>query len=54
MTKIDMDIYCDHISERFQLSGLNDAICNIKWRDQPIRHVSASPLLGKEGTKLYS
>lgn len=53
MTKVEMSIYCAHPSEQFQLSGLNDAICNIKWRDRQTRHVSASPLLGKEATQLY-
>ena len=27
---IEMEMHCDHISEQFQFSGLNDAMCNLE------------------------
>lgn len=46
MTEIEMEIYCDHISEQFQLSGLSDVMCDLKWRDEQTKHASVSPLSG--------
>lgn len=30
ITEIEMEMHCDHISEQFQFSGLNDAMCNLE------------------------
>lgn len=46
ITEIEMDMHCDHISEQFQFSGLNDAMCNLEQRDEQTRHANASPLSG--------
>lgn len=43
-----MEIYCDHISEQFQLSGLSDVMCNLKWRAEQTKHAAVSPLSGLE------
>ena len=34
ITEIEMDMHCDHISEQFQFSGLNGAMCNLEQRDE--------------------
>lgn len=46
MTEIEMEMHCDHISEQFQFSGLNDAMCNFERRAEQTRHANASPFSG--------